>query len=263
MAGGRTEKALHTVDDRRCARRSLGICCPSDRLVYGDDIRIGRVGALAAPIAPHRDKDDVRPFLTPALTFLPRSDGEGSEDGSIRGVGDRVSARIDAIQEVGHRATGQLTRAHSTDSGSCLGRILMAVNERRHFPSQPMRLARCQLVIVIEPGDGLGTLGERLGDPPGVREHGREPASSNAGVTQEREVPVRIADIFGQDPEIQQAHVGVGPRRKPRDKHGEQVALNCSASARPLRESSDMCEGTRRITVADRSEAVTRTICVQ
>ena len=126
-----------------------------------------------------------------------------------------------------------------------------------------MRFARCQLVIIIEPSHGLGTLSECLGDPPGVREHRGQPAGGHTRVTQESEVPMRVTDVLGQDPEIQQSHVGVGPRRKPRDKHREQVALNCRASAGSLRQSRNMREGTRRITVANRREAVTRTIRMQ
>jgi len=57
-------------------------------------------------------------------------------------------------------------------------------------------------------GGGLGTLGESLGDPAGVREHGREPVGGHARIAQERKVPVGVPDVLGQDAEVEQAHVG-------------------------------------------------------
>ena len=82
-----------------------------------------------------------------------------------------------------------------------------------------MRLARRQLTIIVEPGHGLGTLGEGLGDPARVRKHGRQPVSGHARVTEEREVPVRITNVLGQDAEVQEAHVGIRPASEPRDEH--------------------------------------------
>ena len=135
LAGRRTEKALDTVHDDRRAGRSFGIGCPSNRLMHSDHIRIGRVGALATPVAPHRDKDKVCTLLAPAFTFFPLGDGEGTEDCGIRGICDRVAARIDTFQEVVHRATRQLTGTDGSDSSGRLGSVLVTVNEGRNFPS--------------------------------------------------------------------------------------------------------------------------------
>ena len=103
--------------------------------MHGDHIRIGCIGALAAPVASHRDKDNVGPLLTPALDFLPLGDGEGTEDCGIRGICDRVAARIDTFQEVVHRATRQLTGTDGSDSSGRIGSVLVTVNEGRNFPS--------------------------------------------------------------------------------------------------------------------------------
>ena len=126
-----------------------------------------------------------------------------------------------------------------------------------------MRFARRQLTIVVEPGHGLGTLGERLCNPAGVRKHGREPVGGHARVAQEREVPVRVSDVLGQDAEVQQAHVGVGPACEPRDEYREQVTLDRRAPARSLCEGSNMRERSRRIPVADSGQSVARAIRVQ
>ena len=126
-----------------------------------------------------------------------------------------------------------------------------------------MRLARRQLTIIVEPGHGLGTLGERLCNPAGVREHGREPMGGDARVTQKREVPMRIPNVLGQDAEVQQTHVGVGASGEPRDEYRKQVTLDRRAPARPLREGSNVSERSRRIPVADRGQSVARAICVQ
>ena len=131
----RAEKILHAVDDHRCAGRRLRLGGTPDGLMQGNHVGIRGVRALASAVAPHRDKDNVCPLLTPALSFLPLGDGEGSEYCRIRGVGDRIPARIDAAQQVAHRATRELTRAHGSDSSGRLGRVLVTVNEGRNFPS--------------------------------------------------------------------------------------------------------------------------------
>ena len=139
----------------------------------------------------------------------------------------------------------------------------MPIDKGGDFSGQSVRLSRCQLSVIVEPGHGLGTLGESLGDPAGVRKHGREPVGGHARVAQEREVPVRIPNVLGQDAEVQEAHVGVGPSGEPRDEHRKQVALDRGAPARPLGERADMRQRSRRITVANRCQSVARAIRVQ
>ena len=151
--------------------------------MQGDHVRIGGIGTLTSAVAAHRDEHDVRPYLSPPLGFLPLRDSEGSEDCGIRGVSNRVPARIDAAQQVTHRATCQLARADGADTSGSLGRVVMTVDEGSHLSGQPMRLARCQLVIIVEPGHSLGTLGEGLGDPARVRKHGRQPVGGHTRVT--------------------------------------------------------------------------------
>ena len=126
-----------------------------------------------------------------------------------------------------------------------------------------MRFARRQLTIVVEPRHSLGTLGERLCNPAGVRKHGREPVGSHARVAQEREVPVRVSDVLGQDAEVQEPHVGVGASGEPRDEYRKQVTLDRRAPARALCEGSNVRERSRRITVADSGQSVARAIRVQ
>ena len=263
LSGRRAEKILHAVDDRRSAGSRLGVGGSADGLVQGDHVCVRRVRALTSAVATHRDEYDRGPFLAPPLDFLPLRDGEGSEDCGIRSVSDRVSARIDAAQQVAHRAARQLTGANSADPRSGLRRVVMTVNQGGDFSGQPVRLSRGQLSIIVEPCHGLGTLGEGLGNPPGVREHGREPVGGHARIAQKREVPVRIADVLGQDAEVEEAHVGVRPASQPRDKHREQVALNRRAPARPLGEGTDVRQRSRRIPVANRGQAVARAIRVQ
>ena len=72
-----------------------------------------------------------------------------------------------------------------------------------------------------------------------------------------------LADVLGQDAEVEQAHVGVRAARKPRNEHGKQVALDRGASAGPLREGCDVREGARRVAVADGGQSVARALGVQ
>ena len=135
LVGRRAEKILHAVDNRGRTGRRFRFGGSADGLVQGNHICVRRVRALASAVAAHRDEHDVRPHLSPPLAFLPLRDGEGSKDCGIRGVGDRIPARIDAAQQVAHRATRELTRAHGSDSSGRLGRVLVTVNEGRNFPS--------------------------------------------------------------------------------------------------------------------------------
>ena len=72
-----------------------------------------------------------------------------------------------------------------------------------------------------------------------------------------------LADVLGQDAEVEQAHVGVRAARKPRNEHGKQVALDRGAPTGPLREGCDVREGAGGIAVADGRQPVARTLGMQ
>ena len=135
LVGRRAEEVLHAVDDRRCAGRRLRLGGTPDGLVQGNHVGVRGVRALASTVAAHRDKHDGRPLLAPPLGFFPLRDGEGSENCRIRGVGDRIPARIDATQQVAHRATRELTRTYCSYARSGLRRVIVAINKGCNFPS--------------------------------------------------------------------------------------------------------------------------------
>ena len=135
LVGRRAKEVLHAVDDRRRAGSRLRLGGTPDSLVQGNHVSIRGVRALASAVAAHRDEHDGRPLLAPPLGFLPLRDGEGSEDCRIRGVGDRVPTRIDAVQQVAHRAARQLAGAHGADASGGLRRVVVAINEGCYFPS--------------------------------------------------------------------------------------------------------------------------------
>ena len=131
----RAKEVLYAVHNRRRAGSRLRLGGTPDGLVQGNHVGIRGVRALASAVAAHRNKHDGRPLLAPPLGFLPLRNSKGSENCRIRGVGDRIPARIDAAQQVAHRATRELTRTYCPYAGSGLRRVIVAINEGCHFPS--------------------------------------------------------------------------------------------------------------------------------
>ena len=139
----------------------------------------------------------------------------------------------------------------------------MAVDESGDFSGEPLRLARCQLRVVVQPRHGLGPLGQRVGDPPRVWQHRHQSAGGHPRVAQERQIPVRLPNVLGQDAEVEQAHVGVSAVCQPRDEYGQEVALDRGATARALGEGRDVREGADGISIADGGQSVARALGVQ
>ena len=139
----------------------------------------------------------------------------------------------------------------------------MAVDESGDFSGKPLRLARCQLRVVVQPRHGLGPLGQRVGDPPGVRQHRHQSAGGHPRVAQECQIPVRLPNVLGQDAEVEQTHVGVSAVCQPRDEYGQEVALDRGATARALGEGGDVYESSRGVAVSDGGQSVARALGVQ
>ena len=150
--------------------------------MQGDDVRVGGVGTLTPAVASHRHEGDAGALGPPPLGILAPRNRQRTEQGRVRRVGDRVTARVDAAQQVAHRGARQLAGAHGPHARRRLRRVVVPVDKGGHLAGEALRLSRGQLGVVVQPRHGLGPLGQRVGDPARVRQHRREPARGDPRV---------------------------------------------------------------------------------
>ena len=185
--------------------------------------------------------------------------GGGENGGGARGV--------EPVEGVRERGPQQFARAQAHDGLHGLARLVLGVGGVggvQGAPSQDVTgllpqgggVAGLELGVVVEPGDGLGALGEAVGGPAGAGQDVAQAAGGDRGVAQHGQVPVGAADLLGESAEGQQSGVGVGPLSEPADDDGQELALDGGAAADALGERLDVVHGPGGVAVSDGGQAL-------